>query len=113
MDKSVIRDVGVGLLACFLVSGHCCFPLRFVVHEEGIEVRVFQSTPAPHRAGPSIPIFHDDRYWNSEGLSIKAMAKALSLRGTPDGDEVGRTMAIQRLSSNPITGKRASVLICM
>jgi hypothetical protein len=67
-------------------------PLRFVAHEEEIEVRVLQSTPAPHRAGPCIPIFHDDRSWTSEGIPINAVAKALSLRGTPDGDDVRETM---------------------
>jgi len=32
-------------------------PLRFVVHEGEFEVRVFQYTPAPHRAGPCSPSF--------------------------------------------------------
>jgi len=76
--------------------------LRFVVHEGEFEVRVFQSTPAPHRAGPCIPIFHDDRSWTSEGIPIKAVAKALSLRGMLDGDEVRRVMdEALEICSNP------------
>jgi len=46
----------------------------------------------PHRAGPCIPIFHDDRSRTSEEIPINAVAKALSLRGTPDGDEARETM---------------------